>query len=95
MGYMGPAEARGVGLWLSLLAALVAVQPSGGLAAGIPFSGSLERVGDGSISLKLADRRVIDAMLPDVPSLMPQAIDRKSTRLNSSHEFVSRMPSSA
>ena len=24
-----------------------------------------------------------------------QAIDRKSTRLNSSHEFVSRMPSSA
>ena len=25
----------------------------------------------------------------------PQALDRKSTRLNSSHEFVSRMPSSA
>ena len=24
-----------------------------------------------------------------------QAVDRKSTRLNSSHEFVSRMPSSA
>ena len=26
---------------------------------------------------------------------LPQAEDRKSTRLNSSHEFVSRMPSSA
>ena len=25
----------------------------------------------------------------------PDALDRKSTRLNSSHEFVSRMPSSA
>ena len=26
---------------------------------------------------------------------LQQAVDRKSTRLNSSHEFVSRMPSSA
>ena len=30
---------------------------------------------------------------PDTP--FPQFADRKSTRLNSSHEFVSRMPSSA
>ena len=26
---------------------------------------------------------------------VPRELDRKSTRLNSSHEFVSRMPSSA
>ena len=31
---------------------------------------------------------------PDSPSV-PYLEDRKSTRLNSSHEFVSRMPSSA
>ena len=35
----------------------------------------------------------VDAILP-APRPTPQA-DRKSTRLNSSHEFVSRMPSSA
>lgn len=29
----------------------------------------LERVGEGSISIRLADRRVIDAMLPDTPPL--------------------------
>jgi hypothetical protein len=61
-------------MWLSLLAALVVAQASRGLAAGISFSGSLERVGDRSISLKLTDRRVIDAMLPDAPALMPQSI---------------------
>ena len=30
-----------------------------------------------------------------VLGLKPGAIDRKSTRLNSSHEWISRMPSSA
>ena len=29
------------------------------------------------------------------PVLYEKGVDRKSTRLNSSHEFVSRMPSSA
>ena len=29
------------------------------------------------------------------PGVLRLGIDRKSTRLNSSHEFVSRMPSSA
>ena len=29
------------------------------------------------------------------PILNPQTLDRKSTRLNSSHEWISRMPSSA
>ena len=32
---------------------------------------------------------------PTEPSPVAPGIDRKSTRLNSSHEFVSRMPSSA
>ena len=31
----------------------------------------------------------------DLTALIKEAEDRKSTRLNSSHEFVSRMPSSA
>ena len=47
------------------------------------------------------------AMQPNFASIMPQVIgvwceqgghdvtDRKSTRLNSSHEWISRMPSSA
>ena len=34
------------------------------------------------------------AALAQVPALDP-ATDRKSTRLNSSHEWISRMPSSA
>ena len=33
--------------------------------------------------------------IPEQASLFDEAEDRKSTRLNSSHEFVSRMPSSA
>ena len=32
---------------------------------------------------------------PDISRVTVTAEDRKSTRLNSSHEFVSRMPSSA
>ena len=31
----------------------------------------------------------------DVAAMLERLVDRKSTRLNSSHEFVSRMPSSA
>ena len=33
--------------------------------------------------------------LQTVPDILVQALDRKSTRLNSSHEWISRMPSSA
>ena len=40
----------------------------------------------------LTFRAVMSAMTALVIGL---ALDRKSTRLNSSHEFVSRMPSSA
>ena len=44
------------------------------------------RVGDGSLVALGATA---------IARKLPRAIDRKSTRLNSSHEFVSRMPSSA
>ena len=34
-------------------------------------------------------------LMAEVPEKSPGIIDRKSTRLNSSHEWISRMPSSA
>ena len=37
----------------------------------------------------------IYSRLQEGPVSYAEAVDRKSTRLNSSHEFVSRMPSSA
>ena len=40
-------------------------------------------------------RRVIDAAGKSRAQINGRPVDRKSTRLNSSHEFVSRMPSSA
>src|SRR3546814_9939268 len=43
--------------------------------------------------LKLRDERGSEALNPD--NLMCRAIDRKSTRLNSSHSCASRMPSSS
>jgi hypothetical protein len=49
--------------WLALL-----------IVTGSSFSGALERVGSGSISIRLADRRVIDAMLPNTPPLEAEAI---------------------
>jgi hypothetical protein len=45
------------------------LQPRQGFAADIVFSGSLERVGHDSISVRLADRRVIDARLPNASLL--------------------------
>src|ERR1022692_1121680 len=50
-------------VWLALL-----------IVTGSSFSGDLERVGSGSISIRLADRRVIDAMLPNTPPLEAEAI---------------------
>jgi len=63
-----------MGMWLFWLAALLVLQPGRGFEAGISFTGSLERVGDQSVSIKLADRRVIDAMLPNTPALGASAI---------------------
>ena len=39
-------------------------------------------------------QQALDAQLPE-PNAMTLATDRKSTRLNSSHSTLSRMPSSA
>jgi hypothetical protein len=64
-------------IWLFLLAFLVPLQPGRGFAADISFTGGLERVGDQSISVKLADRRVIDAMLPRTADLQADAIAGK------------------
>ena len=60
-------------LWVFLCASLL-LQPGRGFQAGITFTGGLERVGDQSISVKLADRKVIDAMLPDTQTLNPEAL---------------------
>jgi len=57
-----------------LLASLLVLQPGRGFQAGTVFTGSLERVGDRSISLKLADRMVIDAILPNTPALTASAV---------------------
>jgi hypothetical protein len=61
-------------MWLFLLGPFLVVQPGRGFDAGISFTGGLERVGDQSISVKLADRRVIDAMLPNTSALGASAI---------------------
>ena len=52
--------------------------------------------------LNYLDRQMLAAMkssmMEDIPDIATRAnwgIDRKSTRLNSSHEWISRMPSSA
>ena len=59
---------------LLLVASLLVLQPGRGFEADLAFTGSMERVGDRSVSVKLADRRVIDAMLPDTPALAAPAI---------------------
>jgi hypothetical protein len=62
------------GMWLLVLTSLLVLQRGRALEAGTSFTGSLERVGDRSISIKLADRRVIDAMLPNASALEAEAI---------------------
>jgi len=71
---MLPPKARRTSMWLVLLNSLLVLHLGLGFDAGNSFSGSLERVGDGSISVKLADHRVIDAVLPNTPPLEAVAI---------------------
>jgi hypothetical protein len=61
-------------LWLLLPASLLVWQAGRVFGADVSFTGSLERVGDQSISVKLADRRVIDARLPGTADLRASAI---------------------
>jgi hypothetical protein len=67
-------ETRRMGVRLLLPASLLVLQAGRVFGADISFTGSLERVGDQSISVKLADRRVIDAMLPGTPDIRASAI---------------------
>ncbi len=54
---------------LLLFAVLLGPGPRMAPAAANSLSGMLERVGNGSVSIRLADRRIIDAMLPKTPGL--------------------------
>lgn len=71
---MLPPEARCARGWLAWVIPLLLCQPYRGLAADVSFSGTLERVGQESISIQLADRRVIDARLPNTSSFTALAI---------------------
>ena len=66
---MLPLKAYRLRSCLPLLAAIVVLQPSHAFAGDNSFFGTLERVGSGSISIRLADRRVIDALLPSTSPL--------------------------
>jgi len=61
-------------LVVSMAPLLLLLQPGRGFAADLVFSGSLERVRHESISVKLADRRLIDARLPNTSRLAAQNI---------------------
>jgi hypothetical protein len=71
---MVPAKKLRTGLRLTLLSGLPVLLAGLGFAAGSSFSGGLERVGIGSLSIRLADHRIIDAMLPNVPKLSATAV---------------------
>ena len=77
---MLPRKARRTSIWLCLLADFLVLLPGLAFAAGSSFSGSLERVGSGSISLRLADRRVIDALLPNTPPLEAATVAAQYSR---------------
>jgi hypothetical protein len=62
---MPSSKAHRLRSWLLLLTAILVLQPGLALSGDSSFSGTLERVGSGSISIRLADRRVIDALLPN------------------------------
>ena len=77
----------GMDLFTTMLAKLATPGSVNGVIAGVT----------GLISTYSSTSGVVyPAFLPAVPGLVEKlGGDRKSTRLNSSHEFVSRMPSSA
>jgi hypothetical protein len=71
---MPPSKAHRLSSCLSFLIAIVVLRQGLALASDSSFSGTLERVGSGSISIRLADRRVIDALLPNTPALDSAAV---------------------
>ena len=74
------------------LTALCAVDSPTGDAAGLARSAELLA---GWAEADGLDVDVRDGALPVISTPGPGRTDRKSTRLNSSHEWISRMPSSA
>ena len=63
-----------------LLLALIGIHPFRSFAADVGFSGTLIRIGHGSISVKLADLRVIDARLPEKAALRPERLGAEYKR---------------
>ncbi len=64
-------------LRLAWLTSILFLPQCPALAADLTFSGSLERVGHESISIRLADRRLIDVRLPSTPLLSPAKIAKQ------------------
>jgi hypothetical protein len=63
-----------MGRWLVLFSSLLFLQPGRGFEPDLAFTGSMERVGEHSLSIKLTDRRVIDAILPNTSTLGAEAL---------------------
>ena len=84
-------------LGAALISALVSLFAGhGGVAAVNALAGALCLGGPLAATLLSAVPSLLaQKSAAQVGAVIPGAADRKSTRLNSSHEFVSRMPSSA
>jgi hypothetical protein len=67
-------------VWFSLLNPILILRPGLGFDADTIFSGSLERVGNTSISVRLEDRRIIDAMVPNTQPLDAVSIASRYNR---------------
>ena len=83
---------------LLLLAAVALAGPVGAVAEEAPATPDEIKEWIGQLgSPQFAQREAASRSLATagLPALEPLAADRKSTRLNSSHEWISRMPSSA
>ena len=100
---LGPRRNRRIGTW-ALQAVVAVVFLAAGMAklAAVPFEvQSFAQIGLGQwFRIVTGVVQIVGAFALVYPRLASigglwLGLDRKSTRLNSSHEFVSRMPSSA
>ena len=93
--------------WLGVAGWMAAVVVAASVAAHVAGNALGTKLRDGT-DRHLASRRRHRGGVPFAPAapvvlggraplgrLVPVSVDRKSTRLNSSHEWISRMPSSA
>ena len=65
------------------------------MSAGTAPTLDVVKIGIVSVSDRASGGVYIDKGLPALKDWLTRAVDRKSTRLNSSHRNTSRMPSSA